>query len=556
VTPQLTPPRVGKHLKRYREIAGVLADEGLDTTIDRLGLRRFVPPRFSRHNPDGLPTEVHIRHAIERLGPTFVKIGQALSARPDLVPDPLLSELRKLQDEVPPFPFDEVRALIEAEFEAPLDEVFAEFDPVPVASASLGQVHKATLPTGEKVAVKVQRPRVREIVETDIDIFMTQARWVADHTYLGAGIDIVAIAAEFSHAIREELDYLTEGDNAQHIRRALGEDDTVVIPSVYWDYTTTRVLTLEWIEGVRLNRLAEVDAAGYDRALLAERGIVSYLRQIFQVGVFHADPHPGNLFALPGNRVGFTDFGRVGRVSQRSREKLADLLVGAVDHDAPLAADALLDMTTSPEAVDEAEVRQEVARIIDRYHGVELRRIDIGEIVSDVTGLIRDQHLGVPSDFVVLLATFAVLQGIGRELDPDFDFAAAAAPYAKELVGERMQPSRLFEQASRTVRRLSRTMGRLPDSIDMLARLASRGELKMGMRLTDYDDLMERMYEMADRLAFALIVAAFVIGFSQLLTVEWLPNPLRVFATLALTSSAFVGAWFFLRFVWHRRRRP
>jgi ubiquinone biosynthesis protein len=242
-------------------------------------------------------------------------------------------------------------------------------------------------------------------------------------------------------------------------------------------------------------------------------------------------------------------------VSQRSREKLADLLVGAVDHDAPLAADALLDITTSPQEVNEVELRQEVARIIDHYHGVELRRIDIGEIVGDITGLIRDQRLGVPSDFVVLLATFAVLQGIGRELDPDFDFAAAAAPFAQELVKERMQPSKLFEQLSRGARRLTRTIGRLPDSLDMLARQAAHGELKMGMRLTDYDDLMERAYEMADRLAFALIVAAFVIGFSQLLTVEWLPNPLRIFATLALASSAFVGAWFFLRFVWHRRRR-
>jgi ubiquinone biosynthesis protein len=324
---------------------------------------------------------------------------------------------------------------------------------------------------------------------------------------------------------------------------------------VYWDFTTTRVLTLEFVDGVRLNRLDEVDAAGLDRAVLAERGIVCYLKQIFQVGVFHADPHPGNLFALPDNRVGFTDFGRVGRVSQQSREKLADLLVGAVDHDAPLAADALLDMTTSPEAVNEAELRREVTRIIDHYHGVELRRIDIGEIVNDVMGLIRDQHLGVPSDFVVLLATFAVLQGIGRELDPEFDFAAAAAPFAQDLVKERMQPSRVFEQMSRAARRLTRTLSRLPDSLDMLARQAAHGELKMGMRLTDYDDLMERAQEVADRLAFALIVAAFVIGFSQLLTVEWLPNFLRVFATLALVSAAAVGTSFFYRFIRHRRRR-
>jgi ubiquinone biosynthesis protein len=555
VTPSLTPPRVGKHLKRYREIAGVLADEGLYANIDMLGLRRFVPARLSRHGPDALPIEVHARRAIERLGPTFIKVGQALSSRPDIVSEPLLSELRKLQDEVPPISFDQVRPVVETEFDSPLEDVFPEFDPTPIASASLGQVHVAKLPSGEKVAVKVQRPGVREIIDTDIDIFLTQARWVSDHTDVGSGIDVVGIATEFAHALREEVDYLTEGDNAQHIRRALADDESCMIPRVYWDFTTTRVLTLEFVDGVRLNRLDEVDAAGLDRAVLAERGIVCYLKQIFQVGVFHADPHPGNLFALPDNRVGFTDFGRVGRVSQQSREKLADLLVGAVDHDAPLAADALLDMTTSPEAVNEAELRREVTRIIDHYHGVELRRIDIGEIVNDVMGLIRDQHLGVPSDFVVLLATFAVLQGIGRELDPEFDFAAAAAPFAQDLVKERMQPSRVFEQMSRAARRLTRTLSRLPDSLDMLARQAAHGELKMGMRLTDYDDLMERAQEVADRLAFALIVAAFVIGFSQLLTVEWLPNFLRVFATLALVSAAAVGTSFFYRFIRHRRRR-
>ncbi|MBE0416399.1 MAG: AarF/ABC1/UbiB kinase family protein [Coriobacteriia bacterium] len=552
-------PDVRKHLARHRQIASVLADEGLHAVIDATGLRRVAPPRIRparrAARPDPLTREQHVRRALERLGPTFIKAGQAIATRTDVIPPELANELRKLQDEVPAEEFETVRAVIEAEFEAPLEELYATFDPEPAAAASLGQVHWATLHDGTEVAVKVQRPDARRQVEIDIDIALTQAHWVAEHTDIFGNLDVVAISDEFAEAVRQELDYSKEASNAERLWRAFRDDDTVAFPRVYWELTTTRVLTLERINGVRMNRMDLLDEAGMDRPELAKRGINCFLKQMFEIGFFHADPHPGNYLALPDGRVGFTDFGRVGSISEESRERFVDLVWGAVNRDPRMATDTLIAMSGNPE-VDEVVLHREVSRLIGKYHGIELGRIQFGELMSETLGLIRGHSLGVPSDFALLISTLGILEGVGTMLDPTFDFVSTAKPFADKVVRERLRPEAMFGKAASTWRHTLRVLEMLPDATERVLRRISRGEVKVSVRPTGYQDLISELHELVNRLAFALVVAALVIGFSTLLSVTGVPGWVRIAGEVGIVLAFVVTVWFFISiFLAHHRRR-
>jgi ubiquinone biosynthesis protein len=539
-------PRTVKHLERHRQIVTVLAEEGLHVVIDAAGLRKLAPSR-RRKDTDSvavLTVEERSRRALERLGPTFIKAGQAIATRTDVISPALATELRKLQDEVAPEPFATVRAVVETELEATLEELFISFDEIPTASASIGQVHFAVMFDGTEVAVKVQRPNVRRSVETDIDIALTQVRWIAEHTDLFGDIDAIEFAEEFADAVRDELDYVKEASNAERLWRAFRDDDTVLFPRVYWERTTARVLTLDRVVGVRMNRLEELDEAGLDRALLAKRGIRCYLRQMFELGFFHADAHPGNFFALSDARVGFTDFGRVGRISDESRDRFVDLVWAAVNKDPGLATDTLMAVGENPE-VDEIVLRREVGRLINKYHGRELERIEFGELSGETLGLIRNFSLGVPSDFALLLGTLVVLEGVGRMLDPSFDFAEVAKPYADRVVADRMRPEALFSRGKRTLAHALRVLEQLPDASDRALRRLSRGEVRLSVRPTGYEELLSQLHELVNRLAFALIVSALVIGFSSLLSVTGVPRWVQVVGQVGLVAAFAVSFWFF-----------
>jgi len=545
-----------KHLDRYRHIAGVLADEGLHAVVDVTGLRSLAPRRrAAAAREDRLTPEQHVRQAIEKLGVTFIKVGQAASTRTDVIPPRLADELRKLQDEVTPEPFATVKDLVERELEQPLDQAFASFDPEPMAAASIGQVHRATLPNGAAVAVKVQRPGVRAQVDVDLDIALTQARWAADHAETLRDIDVVALAEEFADAVRGELDYVREARNAERLWRAFKDDDTVAFPRVHWSHTTSRVLTLDLIDGVRMNRMDELDAAGFDRVLLAKRGIECYMRQIFEMGFFHADPHPGNYLAIEGNRVAFTDFGRVGSLSDESRERFTDLLWAAVNRDAELATDTFLAMASN-QKIDEPALQKEVTRLIGKYHGRELGLIDPAELFGEVLGLIRDHRLGVSSDFALAIATLGLLEGVGTMLDPEFDFAQVAAPVTERIIRERSHPEELLQRFVRGWRRSGRVLESMPGTIDRLMRRLSRGDLRVSVAPRDYEDLVDSLHELVNRLAFAIIVAALVIGFSTLIGAEIAPLWMRTVGEIGMFLAFGVSLWFFWSIIWtHYRGR-
>lgn len=549
-----------KHVERYRQIASVLIDEGFESWLDLTGLRRFAPvrSRFHREGPEPDSMGVRVRRTLERLGPTFVKLGQAASTRSDVIPEPIIAELRKLQDEVAPFPLDQVRSIVREELGGTIDEVFATFESAPFASASIGQVHGATLADGTRVAVKVQRPGVRQQVETDVDILLTQARFVRDHTDIGANYDVVEISQGFADAVRGELNYITEAGNAERLALMFAEDETVAFPKIHWEFTTERVLTMERFDGIPFNRLDLLEEAGADRAELAKRGIFCYLDQIFTHGFYHADPHPGNLFALPDGRVAFTDFGRVGSISQIGREQLADLFLSIIDNDVQLAVDMLVTAAGSPGDLNVADLEREVSRLINKYYNKALREVHIGELISEVLGLVRNNRLAMSSELAVLLATLTVLEGLGTQLDPGFDFVAVTAPFARRLADSRFEPRTMFRSATRSLRRSARVMGELPESLSRFLKRAGQGEFRMTVRPTGMDPILTRFEEAVNRLSFALVVAAFVVGLSMLLQGTGLPLGFIWVARFALLGAVAVGSWFFISAIlahYDRRRR-
>jgi ubiquinone biosynthesis protein len=547
-----------KHLDRYRQIVGVLVDEGLDNMLDVTGLRRFQPVT-NRLRPERESREsfgVRLKHTLERLGPAFVKVGQVASTRPDLIPEDIIVELRKLQDDVAPFPDKDAFAMIEAELGAPISELFSEFDRTPLAAASLGQVYTAVLPDGSPVCVKVQRPNVEEVMETDLDILLTQARFVSQHSELAERYDVVEITSEFANAVRSELDYFTEGANAERLAHAFVEDETVHFPAVYWEFTTRRVLTTERLFGLPFNKPEQLSEAGLDRANLAKVGIYCYLEQIFVQGFYHADPHPGNLFALDDGRVGFTDFGRCGTISKVGREQLADLFMAIIDDDAGLAVDTLLNAAGNPGDIDVAELERDVSRLITKYYNKSLNQIRIGELIGEVLDLVRDHHLMLSSELAMLLTTLVVLEGLGRLLDPSFDFVAVTSPFARKITTARMSPQALSRSFSQSLRRLVRVGQELPESLTRLLRRAGQGEFRVAVHPTGFDPIMKRFEEATNRLAFALVVAAFVVGLSVMLSKTAMPEAFVWIARVFWAGALFVGSWFFISILRAHYRKP
>jgi ubiquinone biosynthesis protein len=549
------PPR--KHVERYNQIVGILADEGFDNALDWTGLRRFSPhkpkARSAGNGPESVP--VRLRYTLERLGPTFVKIGQAASTRSDILPQDICDELRKLQDEVAPFPWEQAREVIETELGAPVDELFAFIDSEPLAAASIGQVHAATLLDGSEVVIKVQRPGIRPIVEVDLDIVTTQSKFVADHSEIGEQYDVVAIISEFAEAVHLELDYLQEARNAERLGDMFEGDDTVAFPKIYWDYTTSRVLTEERFVGIPFNKPDAIDEAGLSRPELAKRGIYAYLEQIFSHGFYQADPHPGNLLALPDGRVAFTDFGRVGSISKVGRDQLADLFIAIIDNDTGLAVDTLVGAANSPADINVPELEREVSRLIAKYYDMALNEVDVGELIAEVLTMVRKHGLAMSPELAVLLATLVVLEGLGDKLDPDFDFVSVTAPFARKIISERYQPRAMAQTAASTMRRLARLTTDLPESLVRLVRSLGNGEMRMTVRPTGLEPMMVELSEATNRLSFAIVVAAFVIGLSFLLSRTELPELFVWVARIAWAITVVVGIWYFGSILYDRYRR-
>jgi ubiquinone biosynthesis protein len=496
-----------RQIARVREIAQVAARHGFGYAFERRPKRGEDEPDVSMEARGR-----HLREMLDELGPTFVKFGQLLSTRPDVIPAEIIAELRMLQDAVSPFPFEEVQQVIRRELKAEISELFTSFDPVPVAAASIGQVHLAELPTGRKVAVKVQRPNAPRQIEADIALLHQVARIVKSRVERLEFVDTVELVNEFARSIRRELDYRIEARNAETFRRNFAATDAVVIPKVYWTYSSERVLTLERIEGTQLADLPLATLPAEERRRLAHLMAETWLEMIFRHGMFHADPHPANMMVLEDGRLGLVDFGITGSLSQQDMRRLTRLLIDAVNEDVDRLPRRLHDLGVRFSREQEDEFRLELREVYYRYHGAALGEIDPLEVIREAFTLIARMHLRLPTRFALLDKTLATLGSVGAELYPDFNVFEVAEPYAAELMAQQYSPAALLDRGREEFVNYGGLLMELPYQVhDTLEQLRD-GEVEVQFRHKGLDLITSKADVVFNRLVLAIVMSGTLIG--------------------------------------------
>jgi ubiquinone biosynthesis protein len=540
-----------RNLGRISEIAQVAVRHGFGYFFETHKLTDLLPwPRTTLPSLDEAagPTArgQHLRELLDELGPTFVKFGQLLSTRPDIVPPDIIVELRALQDDVTPFPFAEVERVVQEELELPLEKLFLEFDETPMAAASIGQVHRALLPNGRRVAVKVQRPEAPRQIEADLALLYQAARIARERVRALDFIDARDVVDEFARSIRHELDYRQEGRNAQAFHRNFAGHPHVRIPRVYWSYSRQRVLTLELLDGTQLADL-ELDAYTLDeRRRLAYLMTEAWMTMIFRHGFFHGDPHPANVFVLGPGQIGLVDFGQAGKLSDDDMSKLTALFIDAAEENVDALAKRLGDLGVRYDRSREAQLTAELRELYYKYYGARLAEIDPLQVIREAFALIYSQNLRLPTRFVLLDKAIATLASVGAELYPDFNVFEVAKPYARDLMLHRYTPARVIGRARKEVRALAEVVRVTPHLWHEVLEQVRHGQLEVGFVHKGLDDLTHKLDVVFNRLVIALVVAGGLIG-SSLIGIFAKSGPhligLHVISLLGFALSGLLGLW-------------
>jgi ubiquinone biosynthesis protein len=546
-----------QHLRRYHQVGSTFVRHGFGYALDQLqpAVRRRLgrtPQRVSVPEED---LARHFRLALQELGPTFVKLGQILSTRPDLLPPAYLDELSLLQDEVPPEPWEDTRIVLMQEYGRPPEEVLASIDPHPIAAASLAQVHAATLPDGSQVVVKVQRPGIRRIIDTDLDILAELARG-AEYTPLARHYDLPAIVDQFAMTMRNELDYRREGRNADRFRANFAKEPQLYIPRVHWEYSTQRVLVLERIYGVRINDLAGLAAAGLDRRKVALASARVIVKEVFEDGFFHADPHPGNFVVMPGEVLGGMDFGMVGYIDDRLRMDLLRLYVAAVQMDTEGVVDQLVRMGAVDEDVRRRDLSNDIGQLLHKYRGVPLKEIRADAVINDMIPIAFRHQLRLPTDLWLLAKTLQMLEGMGLTLDPDFDFFAVSQPIVKRLMFELFMPNERWAQAMlRSMTEWGEVMVLAPRAASRLLQQAERGEL-FTVHLKEAEPMLTTADRLVTRLSLSVLMGALTLALAVLIPVFQGNVMARILVVMGFLLSISISIWLgFSILASYRRRR-
>jgi ubiquinone biosynthesis protein len=533
---------------------------GLGFMVEQLALDRFAPGFWRRQRiradeeVQRLTVPERLRRTFEELGTTFIKVGQFLSGRADLLPPAYIEELSKLLDSAPPVAAAEIREAIEDELGAPVEELFASFDDTPIASASIGQVHRATLLDGDLVVVKVQRPGIEQVVEADLDLLLRQARFLERRSEAMRDYNLVSIAQELARSLREEMDYQIEGRNAERLRSNVRSDSRFVVPAVYWSLTSRRVITLEYLDGIQFNEIDRLREADYDLTSIAEVGIESYLKQIFVDGFYHADPHPANLMVI-GEQIGFLDFGNTGYLTPRQKEQLGDMFLQILDEDAGGIARTVVRMGATRGRPSLEDMERDLQRLLMRYWGIALEELPVGEMLGEVFATAYRHKVYLPGDLALLARTIITLEGTGRLLDPEFVLVDAVRPFAVQLVRERLSPAIAGRRALRTFRQAADLAQAFPRRVDDLWDQLEAGELTFGVEVRRLEVIINKVNSMVNRVVFSLVVAALVIGSALILhggKERWELPVLGVnipVAQVAFIGAVAAGAWLLISMI-------
>jgi ubiquinone biosynthesis protein len=510
------PGKTGRRqsLARYRQILAAFTRQGFGYLIDQTGLLDYLQIR--RQKVQQRPAEqqwrystgARLRLALEELGPTFIKVGQILSTRPDLFPDEVIKELRKLQDAAPPFPFEEVAAILEEEFADSVSHIFAEFTEQPVASASLAQVHRARLKSGRVVAVKVQRPGVQKTIDADLDILKDVAGFLDQHTRFGELFHFQDIVQDFDESIHSELDFTQEADNIDAFRRNLARDPGVAVPEVNWIYTTPRVLTMSYVDGIRIDDLPALEQAGLSRMDLARRLATSICNQVFRDGLFHADPHPGNLQVLPDGTLIFLDLGMVGRLSETRKEMVTQFFIGVTSRNSRLVVKSLVNLEGQTHLSHYRQFEHDVGRIIDKYLEKPWKDIHLDDLFRDTFTCAYRNHVVIPREYAVLAKTFGTLEGLLVVLAPEMNTFEVIAPIARRLVRQSFTPRSLSQRLIRSFWSQSDQLADLPKSLLHLFNRLGYDDFRIQFDIKDMHRLQDHLDRAFNRVAFSVMLLA------------------------------------------------
>ncbi len=538
-----------RNIGRISEIAQVAVKHGFGYFLERHRLTDLLPWRAKKPFPEGTPSQrgQHLREMLDELGPTFVKFGQLLSTRPDVVPPDIVTELRSLQDDVTPFPFEDVELVIREQLGQPIERLFLEFSEVPIAAASIGQVHAAVLPNGHRVAVKVQRPNAPRQIEADLALMYQAARIAKERVRALDFIDTRGLVDEFARSIRQELDYRHEGRNAESFRRNFAGHPHVRIPKVYWTYTRTQVLTLEFLEGMQF---ADIDPAEYtleDRRRLAYLMTEAWMTMIFRHGFFHADPHPANILVLEQRDcIGLVDFGLSGTLTDEDMSKLTRLFIDAANENVDVLPRRLGELGVRYDRAREDEFRAELRELFYRYYGASLSEIDPLQVIREAFQLIYSLNLRLPTRFVLLDKTIATLGSVGIELYPDFNVFEVAKPYARGLMLGRFTPQRVISRARKEGWQLAQIAYDIPYQVHDFLEEVRDGQIEVGFVHKGLDQFMHKVDIGVNRLVIALIVVGGLIG-SSLIGAFTTTGPqflgVNVLSFIGFVLSGVLGVW-------------
>lgn len=543
---RLGPLRQLRHLGRYRKILRVLIKYGFAQVLDQLrlfGLRERIFLR-GRRMEEAAPrrVETRLRMALIELGPAFVKLGQLLSTRSDLLPPSYIEELSRLQDRVPAFPSEQVQRILAAELKSEPESRFARFDSEPLAAASIGQVHRALLHSGEEVVVKVKRPGVDEAIKRDLDILTDLARFVDNSTGLGPLYQFTRIAGELKQILLRELDYTAEARHAERFRHNFAGEARIRMPRVFWENTTRNVLTLEYREGINLNRYLKVPSPEPPPREVAAILADAFFKQVFVDGFFHGDPHPGNIALLPDGTLFFMDFGSAGYISEAVRGKFVIIARALNSVDTATVVDELLGFAFVPPGINRLELLRDIDELQEQYFEVPLQNIVAGEVIRKLMQIAVKHRLSFPHDFLLLSRAMAVLEGTVVRLDPDFNLAGAAKKFAPAL--QRRQLKLEARRLRGTLRGYRRLLEVFPEHAVELMRSSAAGELKFKLELPQADMVMETLKHMGNRLGFSIVLASLIIALSRnikLGAITWLERiPL---SEIVLIGALLAGLW-------------
>lgn len=533
------------HTGRYREIAMALIRHGFGYMVEELELFQVLtlPRRWITH--ESVETKTigeRIRHVLEDLGPTFIKLGQIASTRSDLLPETVIQELVKLQDQVPAFSSEIARGILEQELDIAIEEGFSWFEDIPIAAASIGQVHRGKLRTGETVAIKIQRPGVVKMVSRDLDIIsslsaMAEKRWEWAKQY-----QLTRIVAELSKSILAELDYSQEARNTEKIALQFQHDKHIYIPSIYWEFTSSRVLTMEYIDGIMLSRREQLLDKGYDLKEIAERVTNGILQQIFIEGFFHGDPHPGNLLVQKDGSIAFIDFGMVGHLSVDMKDQLSALIIALMRKNTDGMVRAILKLGLFPEDGDISALRADLDRLRDEYYDIPFSEISMGKALNDLFGVARHHQIIIPPDLTVLGKALLTMEGVMEKLDPSLSIIDMAEPFGKKLLKERYSTGRLQKKFIGGVTGLIEGILEFPGQARQLSALISKGKLKVEISIPELQALMRKMDQISNRLSMSIVLLAFSIIMVGLIIGSAMNNQSSVLWQLPVIGIGFIVA--------------